>query len=155
MKKVTWQDYDVAIKMMSRKIVNLQEFTEYSESKIHIIGIYRGSLGIASHLSNLHDLPMSIGKFQKYDGDDKEFEMIYYHPSLIEDIVYNEDRIVIVDDLIDTGETMKNAAKFFENLGYHNTITMTMYGPQRGNNYSCFVKNDDWLEFPWERKGES
>ena len=37
----------------------------------HVIGIYRGSLPIATHLSNIKNVKMSIIGFQTRDGKDK------------------------------------------------------------------------------------
>ena len=38
----------------------------------HVIGIYRGSLLMASHISNMRDVSMSIVGFQTRDGEDKK-----------------------------------------------------------------------------------
>ena len=38
----------------------------------HVVGIYRGSLPIATHLSNLKDAELSNIGFQSRDGTDKE-----------------------------------------------------------------------------------
>ena len=45
-------------------------------ANIHIVGVYRGSLPIATHLSNALDCPMSIIKFQSRDGQDKKAEWL-------------------------------------------------------------------------------
>ena len=42
----------------------------------HVVGVYRGSLPIATHLSNVLECPMSIIKFQSYDGNDKKAEWL-------------------------------------------------------------------------------
>ena len=42
----------------------------------HIVGIYRGSLPIATHLSNVLECPMSIIKFQSRDGKDTKAEWL-------------------------------------------------------------------------------
>ena len=41
---------------------------------LHIVGVYRGSLPIATHLSNVLECPMSIIKFQSRDGSDDKAE---------------------------------------------------------------------------------
>ena len=38
----------------------------------HVVAVYRGSLGMACHISNMKDIPMSIVGFQTRDGDDKK-----------------------------------------------------------------------------------
>ena len=51
-----WTDYSADIK----QVKNL-EFD-------HVVGIYRGSLPVAVHISNVFEVPMSIVGFQTRDG---------------------------------------------------------------------------------------
>ena len=66
----------------------------------HVIGIYRGSLGMAAHVSNLRDVPMSIVGFQTRDGEDKS--PYWMHNALPEVSISKQDEsmtILIVDDI--------------------------------------------------------
>ena len=51
----------------------------------HVVGIYRGSLPMAVHISNVFDVPLSIVGFQTRDGKDKEPYMIHRKGGLKKD----------------------------------------------------------------------
>ena len=89
----------------------------------HIVGIYRGSLPIAVHLSNLLKCPMSIIKFQAIDGDDKE-------PVFLLDNITDDSDLIVVDDIYDSGTTMR------------------IIKPLLDNKHENMGK---WVVFPWER----
>ena len=55
----SWSDYDKDIKSI--------EWLSFD----HVIGIFRGSIGMAAHISNKHSIPMSIVGLQTRDADDK------------------------------------------------------------------------------------
>tara|TARA_B110000467_G_scaffold152244_1_gene161405 strand:- start:454 stop:921 length:468 start_codon:yes stop_codon:yes gene_type:complete len=122
----------------------------------HIVGIYRGSLPLATHLSNVLECPMSIIKFQHMDGHDKKAEWLL---NLTMDVSIRPEKckqffptLIVVDDVYDTGTTfraIKELPEFHNNPDY--TLTALF-----GN------KNDDgvgyiheqlyrWIVYPWER----
>ena len=51
----------------------------------HVIAIFRGSLLMATHLSNIRDVPMSIVGFQTRDGSDKEPYWIHNNTKEVHD----------------------------------------------------------------------
>ena len=69
----------------------------------HVVGIYRGSLPMAVHISNVFDVPMSIVGFQTRDGKDKQPYMIKSGDA--------PTKLLIVDDIYDSGYTMKEVIK--------------------------------------------
>ena len=75
----------------------------------HVVGIYRGSLGMAAHISNVFEVPMSIVGFQTRDGKDKEPYMIYKADEAPK-------RVLIVDDIYDSGYTMKEVIKMLHRM---------------------------------------
>lgn len=119
----------------------------------HLVSIYRGSLGMGVEFSNILDLPLSIGKFQSYDGNDKQFELLY-DAGITEDCT-----LVILDDILDTGTTLKQAYRFFELYVpsiANRTISITIFGNSFPNdnrlkrNISIHEHNKQWIVFPWE-----
>jgi len=84
----------------------------------HVIGIYRGSLPIATHLSNLKDAELSIIGFQSRDGKDRE-------PKWLLNKIGNQIApILLIDDIYDTGYTMKTVMEFIHKDVHPAIVTM-------------------------------
>ena len=120
----------------------------------HVVGVYRGSLGMAAHLSNLLECPMSIIKFQHMDGDDKKAEWVL---NLTEDKSIRDKPqffpyLIVVDDIYDTGTTfraIKELPEFDNNPDYS---LLALFGNK--NNDGVHFLNEQlyrWIVFPWER----
>ena len=120
----------------------------------HIVSIYRGSLPLGVHLSNILNCPLSIIKYQSRDGEDSKAEWLLNLTS--DESVRPTPRffphLIVVDDIYDTGKTfraVKDLPEFQDNPDY---TLVALYGN----------KNDDgvvylheqlyrWIVFPWER----
>ena len=117
----TWAEYKEDIGVMVKHLKN-------KSKNIHLVSIYRGSLGIGAHLSNLLDAPLSIVKFQSYNGDDKTVEMIYNAG------ISSADQIVILDDLIDQGTTMNMVHRYFKDRFPQTSVeSWTLFGRKDNN----------------------
>ena len=81
----------------------------------HVVGIYRGSLPMAVHISNVFEVPMSIVGFQTRDGKDNE-------PYMIHKTGEAPKQVLVVDDIYDSGYTMK---KVIESLSHYRWISST------------------------------
>jgi len=128
----------------------------------HVIGIYRGSLPMATHISNVRDVPMSIIGFQTRDGSDKKPYWIY---NAMDWNDFKEQKtILIVDDIYDTGNTINKVKELIEKSSPYNCskfdvqptlLTYCLFGKDapEGTNlvYSNLHQEGDWIEFPWER----
>ena len=144
----TWHDYEADIHQ-------IRDF-EFD----HVVGIYRGSLPMAVHISNVFDVPMSIVGFQTRDAEDKEPYMIYRKGGLKS----NTTNILVVDDIYDSGYTMK---KVIESLSHYRWISSTyptaaysiqgfcLFGKENKLNISYANEHDgSWVVFPWETLNE-
>ena len=120
----------------------------------HIVGIYRGSLPIATHLSNVLECPMSIIKFQSRDGKDTEAEWLL---NLTEDKSVRDKPqffpyLIIIDDVYDTGKTfraIKRLPEFQSNPGYS---LIALFG--NANDDGVHYLHEQlyrWIVYPWER----
>jgi len=129
----------------------------------HVVGIYRGSLGMAAHLSNVRNVPMSIVGFQTRDGEDKK--PYWIHNATTADTSWSEldegQHILIVDDIYDTGHTMNNVQEFVKR---ERTKPSTMprvsgyclFGKENAKNIVYSQPHDgSWIVFPWETLSES
>lgn len=91
-----------------------------------ILGIARGGLIPAIYLSHLLDLPLLFQLPEKGDTND----------------------ILVVDDLVDTGKTIK---------GLLQDTAVIFYKPRsivKPTFYVTEVPNDEWIVFPWEHLDE-
>lgn len=114
----------------------------------HIVGIYRGSLPIAVHLSNLFKCPMSIIKFQAIDGNDKE-------PVFLFDNIKDDSDLIIVDDIYDSGTTMRIIKPLLDNKQSNSIKYMTLFGYINPDDVEYIHENiGKWVVFPWERVNE-
>jgi len=123
----------------------------------HVIGIYRGSLGMASHISNIRGVPMSIIGLQTRDGNDKD--PIWMHNALPEVSIgeYAEGmNILIVDDIYDTGTTMNKVIDFVKKQRTKpspmpNVLGYCLFGHDNSDNIVYTHEHDgSWIVFPWE-----
>jgi len=146
----SWKDYAL-------------DMHDIDEFKIdHVVGIYRGSLGMATHISNVKNIPMSIVGFQTRDGEDKTPYWIHNETQSEHLGPYaTGSTILIVDDIYDTGHTMNNVIDFVKKMRNKPSMMPTIIG------YCLFGKDNDknivysqehdgsWIVFPWEAMGES
>jgi hypoxanthine phosphoribosyltransferase len=136
---VTDEEYKNFIKFCVEKINNYKE--EYPD--IQIVSIYRGSLGMGAHLSNLLNVPLSIIKFQKYDGNDD-------YPKFLTSYLQPNSLAVILDDIYDTGETMNRCIEFIKICSGSECLPITMFGKDSPFLSWNHHDGESWYRFPWE-----
>jgi len=114
----------------------------------HVVGIYRGSLPMAVHISNVFDVPMSIVGFQTRDGKDTEPYMIKADEA--------PTQILVVDDIYDSGYTMKSVIQFLSHYSTDRIQGFCLFGKENKLNVSYANEHDgSWIVFPWETLDES
>ena len=123
-------------------------------SNIHIVGVYRGSLPIATHLSNVLECPMSIIKFQSRDGEDQKAEWML---NLTNDKSLHSKffpTLIVIDDVYDTGKTfraIKELPEFKNNPDYS---LIALFGNKNDDGvYYIHEQLYRWIVYPWERIG--
>jgi hypoxanthine phosphoribosyltransferase len=131
----------------------------------HVIGIYRGSVGMATHVSNLRDVPMSIVGFQHRSKGEKNPYWIHNATSELPIGDYKEGQnILIVDDIYDTGHTMNKVIDFVKRQRTKpspmpNIIGYCLFGNEDSVNKHEFESTNivythphdgSWIVFPWE-----
>ena len=117
---LSWTDIEIAVESLAYQIKN-------SGKKIGSInGLARGGLIPAVILSHKLGIP-----FMNEDND-------------------SEGYILIIDDICDTGETLK----FYSNYEY--ILTATIHYKQTAmvepDFYYSLVPQDKWIVYPWEQK---
>ena len=124
----------------------------------HVVAVYRGSLGMACHISNMKDIPMSIVGFQTRDGDDKE--PYWIHNATEADTSWLDDsegkHILVVDDIYDTGRTMNKVQEFIKRERTKPSMMprvsgYCLFGKEDSKNIVYSNEHDgSWIVFPWE-----
>ena len=110
----------------------------------HVVGIYRGSLPMAVHISNVFDVPMSIVGFQTRDGKDDQ-------PYMIKAEVPAPKKILIVDDIYDTGKTIRGVIRYLAHYSADRIQCFCLFGKENNFNVSYANEHDgSWIVFPWE-----
>ena len=118
----------------------------------HIVGIYRGSLPIATHLSNVLKCPMSIIRFQSRDGDDEKPEWVINNMGFTASWKTPGETTIVVDDIYDTGHTMR-AIQQMDEFKYHPDVVYTCLFGSKNEDHVGYLNEriSRWIVFPWER----
>ena len=143
---ISWNEYQDIIESFTNTLTSKE-----ANHKFHLVSIYRGSLLMGQHISNVLDIPLSIVKFQRLDSDDTEVQFIH-NAGIKED-----DIIILLDDIFDTGETIYKVSDFFKRnfvlskiqaltLSWNNKHTSTL--PEWVT--SVIKTEGKWVVFPWE-----
>ena len=140
-----------SFEMIHNVIIEMAMTIQNSNSNIGcIVGLTRGGLFPAAMLSHLLDVPMEAINYSSKQGkgDNKNHVNQFNIP-----LVGKKDTILIVDDICDSGNTLKEVTNFYEqfcnvqtaSLFYKNTavVTPTYYWQEISN-------EDGWIHFPWE-----
>ena len=148
--KFSHPTYD-ELSMMCRHI---QEFVHYQDSGIgkvdNIVGLTRGGLMPAQELSHLMNIPMVAVQYssKKGAGDNKN------HANDLPDV--NGKSILLVDDICDSGHTLREVHDEYESRGYKVFSAVLYYKTQLEPVYVPDVwainisQNFGWIIFPWE-----
>jgi hypoxanthine phosphoribosyltransferase len=115
-----------------------------------LVGIKRGGVVPALHLSHHLDKPMEIITWQTRDNSHQE-----HNQNLIEQILDGK-RVVFVDDINDSGVTITEISHVYNvNNEMHNVMFATLIEKvdtsKRSDVSSLILGNDKWIVFPWEK----
>ena len=123
-REVTWDEYDKLVRQLATKIDNKLGSADYR----YFIGIPRGGLPIAVHLSHL--LKTCAGSYPPHIDTPLE-------------------QTIIVDDICDSGKTMKSVKWALHNKPYTASL-FRRKGSEFIPDYYVELISDEWIVFPWE-----
>lgn len=116
---------------------------------ILLVGVARGGLIPCTMLSHKLNLPMEVISAQSYEGTRRTLQ----RPTEIQGWKdeYDNDRVVFIDDIIDTGDTFK-AVKCLKRMPtYPRFVTLVNKIPSKiPTAHFINVDPDIWIKFPWE-----
>ena len=111
---------------------------------LHLIAVYRGSIPLTVHLSNLLKCEMSIIKLETRNGNVEEAKFVSNN-------IKENDRLV-VEDIYDTGNTIRLIQQMM-NVKYkdHSIRYYSLFG-KKNDAGVVYLKetNNKWIVFPWE-----
>lgn len=132
---ITWEE-------INRQVMNIAERIKYRQDNIEvIIGLSRGGLIPGVMLSHALNVPFVPLVWQTRDGNVQWTNMLQ---------TYNKNTTLVVDDLVDSGETfyqIKEAAPDVKYCALYNkqmSIGLDYWG-------STLYNEHKWLDFPWEK----
>ena len=143
----SFSDYEQDVKIFADMINQEKRFT-------HIIAPYRGGLPLGVALSNKTESPLSIIKYQRYDGVPHG---IYDGVSMMHNAgITSNELIVLVDDLVDEGITMIKCVEYLRTMFPMNPIKVyTLFGRKSIDidAEATYLREHPgrWIHFePWE-----
>lgn len=140
-------DY-IDITMMCESLAN-----QMKDSKPDlVVGLTRGGLVPAVHLSHLLGVPMECVNWSTRDGDSRE------HNLNVSEAIEDGKTVVFVDDINDSGETLYGIMNHYD---YTTTLRQCLYATLISKESSRFTVDftadcihskdeDKWVVFPWE-----
>lgn len=117
----------------------------------YIVGITRGGLIPAVTLSHRLGVPMLTYNATSYKDKKQQVLNTIQGRDLL-DIITHDDKILVVDDICDTGITIRYMRELLS--GYDITVASIIIKPDSKkfiDYYGAVVINDNvWIKFPWE-----
>lgn len=148
------------INLSWRKVENLVKnlVSQINKKYDVIISINRGGLMLGVLLSYAIKVRHGVTTVESYQGRKKsKTHKVGYHISMIGKLT-PKTRILLVDDISDSGESLREIMKTFKRLGcpLRNIDTATLHYKSK----SCFkptyfakqVNDYDWVNYPWEKQ---
>lgn len=122
----------------------------------HVLGLARGGLVPAVVISHELNLPMSSIEFSSKDGSGTGKSLSMKQVIDFKDKIKKDDVVLVVDDILGTGYTIKEIMQVLECIG-HNFVTATLYYHAlalevfQPDYKGALVEEDTWVVFPWEK----
>lgn len=130
----------------TEKLIHLIEADKTREN-IHLIAPMFGGIPIANKLRNRKGYKISLVKMSIYAGKDKKAAWIY------SDDISVDEELIIIDDLYDSGITLKETMDLVRKSYPNNKIrVITIFVSKDAPSWLEYIheKDDNWIVFPWE-----
>jgi uncharacterized protein len=139
--KISWKQYESDCLSLAKRLHDLKVDK--------IIAISRGGLVVARCMSDLLGVPISHMTISSYENLKQEKEPLITEAPMK---TFENEVILIVDDICDTGKTFERALSYFNNFPVKKIHTLSLHL----KSHSCFIpdfwaeKNDNWVIYPYE-----
>lgn len=142
--KVGWSDYENYIRNVAEKIDK--------DTFDSILCIGRGGFLLGDAFSRIFKKPLSVIMCKSYKNQTKEELQFSPIASFTKQI---EGRLLIVDDMVDSGQTIKKVISFLESIGIQDPKVAVIWKKNNSvidpDYYLFDIDKDVWIEQPFER----
>ncbi|KKW10146.1 MAG: putative phosphoribosyltransferase, partial [Microgenomates group bacterium GW2011_GWC1_49_7] len=140
---ISWKTYHTTAQKLAASILNRE--ASFDE----IVAISRGGLTLGHLLSDFLRIPISTITIQSYT--DIQTAGVATLTAKLQNSI-KQKHILLVDDVSDTGKTLKRAIKYLHRAGAPNVTTVTMfYKPHSIYRPDYFAElTTKWILFPYE-----
>ena len=142
---IDWEEYGRLANSLSRKIKRSGHRFDL------VIGIARGGVPLAMVISDMLGVKIDIINVKSYTGIGKRGR-----PRILSTLVngIKGNRILLVDDLVDQGKTMKMLTRYVSDMKPLDLRTASLL-KKPWSTFSpdyCLRTVDSWVIFPWEKE---
>lgn len=142
---LTWKGYGIAVRELAQQVAD-SGFRPDLILAIARGGLFpAGSLGYALSVKNLYVMNLEF-----YSGVDERLEVPVMLPPYLDKFDLTDSRILVVDDVADTGHTLKAVFDFCQEV-VAESRTAVLYEKPHSLVKCDFVwkKTALWINFPW------
>jgi hypoxanthine phosphoribosyltransferase len=142
---LTWEGYGTAVRELAGQVAD-SGFRPDLILAIARGGLFpAGSLGYALSVKNLYVMNLEF-----YSGVDERLDVPVMLPPYLDKFDLNDARILIVDDVADTGHTLKAVFEFCQEV-VAESKTAVLYEKPHSLVKCDFIwkKTSQWINFPW------
>lgn len=140
-----WATYGVAIRELARQVAE-SGFRPDMILAIARGGLFAaGSLGYALSVKNLYVMNLEF-----YSGVDSRLEVPVMLPPYMDKVDLTDARILVADDVADTGHTLKAVHEFCQDVVAESRTAVLYQKPH--SSVKCdyvWKETDKWINFPW------
>lgn len=140
---ISWPSYHAYALKLARSVLSSKKSIQ------HIVAISRGGLTLGHILSDLLRIPIATFAIQSYTDIKKQGESVVTEPLKTN---IKGKHILLVDDVADSGKTLKRALSYLKRFHPASIMVVTMlYKPWSVFKPDYFVKTTTkWILFPYE-----
>jgi hypoxanthine phosphoribosyltransferase len=140
---VSWKTYHETAQNLAATVL------DHTEPIDQIVAISRGGLTLGHLLTDLLRIPISIITIQSYTDIQTSGEAVL--TAKLQNSIKHK-HILLVDDVSDSGKTMRRATKYLTRAGAKKITTVTMfYKPRSIFRPDYFARlTNKWIIFPYE-----
>ena len=142
----SFENFKEDVDSLVNQIINSGEFYDY------IVGVVRGGAIPAVYLSHRLGIPMRTVSWSTFHGDQVRETAL----DIAEDIADGK-KILIVDDIIDSGRTMREILQDWECDRSRVAVAVLVHNIRQETTPNFFGRtidrenNTDWIDFWWEK----